>query len=131
MTDKLNVTPGPWICQRQEEDDGSIYYAIHGKEYDFICNIEEKNGNAQIIVEAGNVYHETNLRPRQLLEQLKEVREQRDILYEALKAIARNRETGEVLPFDIDEMVEAISMPEEAAISRAEALQDKEGGESE
>lgn len=44
------ATDGEWTSQRQDDDDGSIYWAIHSmKGYEWIANIYEHEGNAQHI----------------------------------------------------------------------------------
>jgi len=52
-------TPGPWSCERQDDDDGSIYYAIHAHAgYEFIVNVHENKANARLIAAAPDLLHE-------------------------------------------------------------------------
>ncbi len=39
------ATPGPWTAERQDGDSGEIYYALHGKNYDFITNVGDHANN--------------------------------------------------------------------------------------
>ena len=48
-----NPTPGPWTCERQDHDEGDIYFAIHArKDYEFICNVSESEANGHLIAAA-------------------------------------------------------------------------------
>ena len=48
------ATPGPWTSERQDEEDGSIYHAIHSRlGYAFVTNVED-DANAAYIVAACN-----------------------------------------------------------------------------
>lgn len=73
MTDTAKPTPGPWnvferrpagyLCGYSVGGDGDVPVAA--------CNFGDtaNKANADLICEAGTVFHETNLTPRQLLEQ--------------------------------------------------------------
>lgn len=95
MTDTAKPTAGPWTCMITSEFDGSPYVddSVHSLSSDanpgdIICLSPERDGytdsakqweaNARLIAEAGTVYHETGLTPRQLVEQ-------RDGLLKALR----------------------------------------------
>jgi hypothetical protein len=73
MTDTAKPTPGPWVAKRNQasrpqegvyvdSQNGGIIVACWG-------NLKHREADAALIAEAGTVYHETNLTPRQLLEQ--------------------------------------------------------------
>jgi hypothetical protein len=71
MTDTAKPTPGPWYFCCYPTGNGGFVYA-GGPGGPSICDLSEhelpeQNGN--FIAETGTVYHETNLTPRQLLEQ--------------------------------------------------------------
>jgi hypothetical protein len=53
-------TPGPWTCERQDQDEGEIYFAIHGKNYEFITNVYESKPNARLIAAAPDLYGALN-----------------------------------------------------------------------
>lgn len=73
MTDTAKPTPGPWnvferrpagyLCGYSVGGDGDVPVAA--------CNFGDtaNKANADLICEAGTVYHETSLTPRQLLEE--------------------------------------------------------------
>lgn len=81
MTD-AKPSPGPWrsrtyrMCVQVVDDHGEIVTNIGVALYKGGC-FNTKKANAELIAEAGTVYHETGCTPRQLLQQ-------RD---EALKAL--------------------------------------------
>ena len=45
----MEHTPGNWTCERQDDDSGDIYWAIHGKDYEFVVNVHDEGhfGTAQ------------------------------------------------------------------------------------
>lgn len=53
MTIETEATPRPWTAERDDAEDGSIYYAIHAANYEFITNVEDKK-LAALIVRAVN-----------------------------------------------------------------------------
>lgn len=93
MTKQIPVTDGPWVhgdwvngriggideagwCEVWATEKGG------GKSLPFIaCKHQDMQANAAFIAVAGNVFHETGLTPRQLLEQ-------RDALAKALEDVA-------------------------------------------
>lgn len=79
MTDTIKPTPGPWVAKRNpasrpqegvyaDSRNGGIVVACWG-------NPEHQKADAALIAEAGTVFHETGLTPRQLLEQRDELRD--------------------------------------------------------
>lgn len=58
-------TKGPVTIDRDDGEDGGIYYAVHGHKYEFITNFDKK-ADAELTAEAFNVLHETGLSPRAL-----------------------------------------------------------------
>ena len=95
MTDTAKPTPGPWTAGAKQADEsvnvnsGILHIArVHQGA------IANSVANAALIAEAGTVYHETSLTPRQLLEQ-------RDELVTALRA-AQNALTRCARPTDDD-----------------------------
>lgn len=77
MTKTAKPTPGPWIVQYDQNSVAiGLYHIKFRSELDEveIARVFGKD-NAHIIAEAGTVYHETNLTPRQLLEQRDELQE--------------------------------------------------------
>lgn len=80
MTENSKPTPGPWLRVHRHPDkthSASIAY-IEGEGRRspleictvFCCDRDAENSaNADLIAEAGTVYHETGLTPRQLAEQ--------------------------------------------------------------
>lgn len=73
---KRQPTPGPW------EITNYTYVNSKSTKHGFICNTSkgymgmpgsEQFANAELIAEAGTVYHETGLTPRELLEQRDEL----------------------------------------------------------
>jgi hypothetical protein len=81
MTDTAKPTPGPWYSS------GTDVKPLGNRP--FICwtgtperYLDEARANAALIAEAGTVFHETGLTPRQLLEQ-------RDELVELLESYLR------------------------------------------
>lgn len=48
-----NSTPGPWTCERQDEESGEIYWAVHAKKnYQWITNVWDSESNARLIAAA-------------------------------------------------------------------------------
>lgn len=89
-------TPGPWLAvgSRRIEAACQDTLAYVHPQFDNGVSLEEATAVAQanlsLIAEAGTVYHETQLTPRQLLEQ-------RDILMAAIK---------ELLSFELADQIE-------------------------
>lgn len=50
---EIGPAPRPWTAERDDAEDGSIYYAIHAANYEFITNVENKK-LAALIVRAVN-----------------------------------------------------------------------------
>lgn len=46
----VGFTPGPWAAERQDDDSGEIYWAIHSRHgYEFITNVHDSNANARLV----------------------------------------------------------------------------------
>lgn len=45
-------TKGPWTYERQEQDNGDIYFAVHAHDYEFITNVYESEANARLVAAA-------------------------------------------------------------------------------
>ena len=79
MTGQCKPSEGPWTVGKFQDTGLNNQISVHPA----ICTVygarEEAEANAHIIAEAGTVYHETKLTPRQLLAQ-------RDELLAAVKA---------------------------------------------
>ncbi len=74
MNDTAKPTPGPWVYYNNTHNI-ALDHQVHAPEQR-VARIYAKRGvkseaqaNAALIAEAGTVYHETGLTPRQLLEQ--------------------------------------------------------------
>ena len=39
---KSKYTPGPRTVDRDDAEDGNIYYAVHGQDYEFVANFDKK-----------------------------------------------------------------------------------------
>ena len=82
MTGQCKPSEGPWTVGKFQDTGLNNQISVHPA----ICTVygarEEAEANAHIIAEAGTVYHETKLTPRQILAQ-------RDELLKALK-VAKN-----------------------------------------
>ena len=80
MTGQCKPSEGPWTVGKFQDTGLNNQISVHPA----ICTVygarEEAEANAHIIAEAGTVYHETKLTPRQLLAQ-------RDELLAALKLV--------------------------------------------
>ena len=86
MTDTAKPTPGPWYYVPYPAGIGGFVNA-GDPSGPAICDVspyEQPEINGRFIAEAGSVFHETNLTPRQLLEQ-------RDELANALNEIANSK----------------------------------------
>lgn len=91
--EKNNITKGPWIsheCDEATKEEINVAFEVRYKnqiladimmgnsnqEYEEqdveIITIEEAKANAELISEAGTVFHESGLTPRELLQQNKE-----------------------------------------------------------
>lgn len=75
MTDAAKPTPGTWYNVCDELGEQYIYSSYNLKR---VCRVGyypdlTADANAELIAEAGNVYHETGLTPRQLLERVREL----------------------------------------------------------
>lgn len=80
-------TPGPWIVSGLLSDNVTVHTMGIPSNIDPACKLqiadcfdresqlswEEMNSNANLIAEAGTVYHETSLTPRQLDDQRREL----------------------------------------------------------
>ena len=90
-------TKGPWIVSGLLSDNVTVHTMGIPSNIDPACKLqiadcfdrdsqlswEEMNSNAKLIAEAGTVYHETSLTPRQLDDQRRE-------LFEAIKGIEKD-----------------------------------------
>jgi len=100
MTDTAKPTPGPWDGAAFSDNDWVVYSIDENQKFD-ICHffgddrhVDEVKANAMLLLEAEEAFRETNLTPRQLLEQ-------RDELVTALRA-AQNALTRCARPTDDD-----------------------------
>lgn len=94
MTDKPDITPGPWyISELRRNTFGPMVYAADRRVVADCGRIHrrtrgETEANAELVAEVGTVYHETGLTPRQLLEQLiqrgKQLQQRDDLLRKLL-----------------------------------------------
>ena len=80
-------TEGEWIVVREARQAVRVRTkyrlfsgAVRGVEICRLADVVGKNGNANLIAEAGTVAHETGLSPRQLAEQRKELLDALDTL---------------------------------------------------
>lgn len=102
MTDTAKPTPGPTNakCFVGKKDNPIGYYPVYARigstrlacicktdahEVGFGISENEQKSNADLIAETFNVYHETNLTPRQLLEQRDALQERVRELEDALR----------------------------------------------
>jgi len=96
MSEAINSRPGPWLSEGnwtytlqhagwrrgEEQFENRLFAQVQpGRN----SNLAEAQPIASLFAEAGNVFHETGLTPRQLVEQ-------RDALAEALKSVIENCE---------------------------------------
>jgi hypothetical protein len=83
---EMNPTPGPWTVLPEEDDKdyirirgtklgcrykiANVHMPKHWESHDVLRDREdaESRSNARLIAEAGTVFHETGLSPRQLVE---------------------------------------------------------------
>lgn len=75
MTDIAKPTPGPWYFCPCPSGKGGFVYA-GGPGGPSICDMSQyelPEQNGEFIAEAGTVYHETGLTPRQLLERVRKL----------------------------------------------------------
>lgn len=89
MTDTAKPTPGPWYFCPYPAGNGGFVYA-GGPGGPSICDMSQyelPEQNGEFIAEAGTVYHETNLTPRQLVERVRELEAVRDDLRRTLTGI--------------------------------------------
>lgn len=81
MTTKPKPTAGPWVVNGDYVETKMDKFGAHTiAQVDFINPIGMRRANAELIAEAGTVYHETGLTPREL-------KEHRDRLLESLSDI--------------------------------------------
>jgi hypothetical protein len=117
VTPALDVTAGPWaVVERQPEEDGTVYpFRVAGDDDHHVCFMEwlfdatllgevhpRARANARLIAEAGTVYHETQMTPRQLADEVARLKTQLDALLGAL----RKCKTAS-LPTEIRDLVNA------------------------
>lgn len=107
MTDTAKPTPGPWDVQEHGLNERLIPFSIFGnlssekKNWVLIAKLYStgplgadcSERNAALIAEAGTVYHETNLTPRQLLERYNKLYQAATFLCADL--LDRHQEGGE------------------------------------
>ena len=105
MTGQCKPSEGPWTVGKFQDTGLNNQISVHPA----ICTVygarEEAEANAHIIAEAGTVYHETKLTPRQILAQ-------RDELLKALKVAWENCDPLDMTYYDTGII--------EAAIANAE-----------
>ena len=105
MTGQCKPSEGPWTVGKFQDTGLNNQISVHPA----ICTVygarEEAEANAHLIAEAGTVYHETKLTPRQLLAQ-------RDELLKALKVAWENCDPLDMTYYDTGII--------EAAIANAE-----------
>lgn len=108
-------TKGPWIVSGLLSDNVTVHTMGIPSNIDPACKLqiadcfdrdsqlswEEMNSNAKLIAEAGTVYHETSLTPRQLDDQRRE-------LLEALETIRKSSLEHISLVDDKEKMAELI-----------------------
>lgn len=81
MTDEAKPTPGPWRVSRTNAGlfisgaQPGYFCEVYAGNKTSMVHIPEQEANARLIAEAGTVYHETGLTPRQLAEQLRAIRD--------------------------------------------------------
>jgi hypothetical protein len=92
MTDTAKPTPGPWYYVPYPAGIGGFVNAgdPSGPAICDLSKYEHPETNGRFIAEAGTVFHETGLTPRQLLEQ-------RDELREALNDVIAMAKAGRVV----------------------------------
>lgn len=79
-----NPTPGPWRVSRTNAGlfisgaQPGYFCEVYAGNKTSMVHIPEQETNARLIAEAGTVYHETGLTPRQLAEQRAELLEALD-----------------------------------------------------
>lgn len=97
--DVNKCTKGPWVAELYDED-GVLDPCVIGADchevafvYRHRVDTEQTKANAELIAEAGTVTHETGLSPRQLAEQVEQLRA-------ALTEIARSDELASYVAAD-------------------------------
>lgn len=88
MTDTAKPTPGPWYFCSYPAGNGGFVYA-GGPGGPSICDMSQyelPEQNGEFIAEAGTVYYENNLTPRQLVERVRELEAGQKVLLSTLKA---------------------------------------------
>jgi hypothetical protein len=133
MTGKLKATPGPWyaltgdnggiidqatVCSEHEMD-GEPTFIADTMTVDDEVPLEQRKANAALIAEAGTVFHEIGLTPRQLADH------RADLLGLArliLSGITRRKIKDQSLLRQVGEEIEieALSTKLKTAIARAE-----------
>lgn len=81
-SEKLKPTPGPWVVEVADSDESWARYfpVITGPDYEVVGtegmygDREQDLANARLIAEAGTVFHECGLSPRELLEVVRDIR---------------------------------------------------------
>lgn len=95
MTDIAKPTPGPWAINTG----GQVYSKHPSYDTQTIAKIDisclptryvRNYGDAELIVEAGTVFHETNLTPRQLLERVRELEAEQEELVQFFTELAND-----------------------------------------
>ena len=89
----IKPTPGPWVARfnAAARPKQGVYTESHagGLIADCWSLLEHRQADAELMAEAGNVYHETGLTPRQLLEQRDELLKALRVAQNALARCAR------------------------------------------
>ncbi|ULR87436.1 hypothetical protein [Comamonas sp. B21-038] len=85
-SEKLKPTPGPWTVH-SEMRDCVTFEGRHGTENLFLQNLDgyfacQNEVDATLIAEAGTVFHECGLSPRELLEAVRELHEALATIYD-------------------------------------------------
>ena len=97
MTDTAKPTQTKWVVERRMDDATRGMTAIIDKDDDSTVAKVWKTDYVDLISEAGNVFHETGLTPRQLLEQ-------RDVYREAfLETLVYGKAFLETLDLEVQE----------------------------
>ena len=109
MTGQCKPSEGPWTVGKFQDTGLNNQISVHPA----ICTVygarEEAEANAHIIAEAGTVYHETKLTPRQILAQ-------RDELLKALKVAWENCDPLDMTYYDTGIIEAAIANAEKGEI---------------
>jgi hypothetical protein len=105
MSEAMKPTPGPWILGDENNECCDV---LLGTEHNLTCNMDRRDNNtwklvisreemldnARLIAEAGTVFHETGLSPRQIAERNAELVEAAGALLRWLPTAAELRAFG-------------------------------------